>query len=145
MLRKEMLSAGMFVLVSVAIAHAQQCLHADNDNVAQRQRRSDAVAAMRTLNTVEAMNYSTAKKFVDFAELVASPAWANLNRSGRLSSVPGTDLLPGFELQLTTDGNKYSISFMDKTDSCGFTLYTNDAGIIYTGYPIDFRVIPSKP
>ncbi len=59
-----------------------------------------------------------------------------MNRSGKLSVI-GTDFLPGFELHLTTDVSRYSISLKDKTDRCGFTLYTNDAGTIYTGYPID--------
>jgi hypothetical protein len=138
------LLAVTFALIAAAGAEAQQCLHADNDNIAQKERRSDAVAAMRTLNTAEAMSHASGKRFVNFSELAESQVWATLNRSGKLSGIPGTELLPGFELQLTTDGSKYSISLKDKTDPCGFTLYTSDAGIIYTGYPIDFRVTPSK-
>lgn len=87
---------------------------------------------------------ATARKFVGFAELANSAAWARLNREGKLSAVSGTDLVPGFELHLTTDGERYGISLKDKTDPCGFTLYTNDVGVIYTGYPIDYLVQPSK-
>ena len=143
MFGKLALTIGTLPLMT-GIAQAQQCLH-EGDSPDQRQRRSEAVAALRTLNTVQVTNYSTAKSFLNFAELVASAAWANMNRSGRLSTAPGTDLLPGFELHLTTDGIKYSISLKDKTDPCGFTLYTSDVGIIYTGYPIDYRVTPSRP
>ena len=139
----------MFLLVgmlfsSPGVAQAQQCLHANTETSDERQRRSDAVAALRTLNTAQMMNRSIAQRFVDFQELVASAAWASMNRSGKLSTVPGTDLLPGFVLHLTTDGGRYSISLKDKTDPCGFTVYTNDQGVIFAGYPIDYVVIPSK-
>jgi hypothetical protein len=139
---KMALSIGMLLLIS-GVAQAQQCLHTDNDNADQRQRRSDAVAAMRALNTAQVMNFVAVKKFVSFAELATSAAWAKMNSARKFSSVAGTDLLPGFELHLSTDGTKYSISLKDKTDPCLFMVYTNDVGIIYTGYPIDFRVTPS--
>jgi hypothetical protein len=144
-----MLRLRMFLLIGIllffaGIAQAQQCLHTNTETPDERQRRSDAVAALRALNTAQMMNRSTAQRFVDFQELVASAAWATMNPSGRLSSVPGTDLLPGFVLHLTTDGVKYSISLKDKTDPCGFTVYTNDLGVIFAGYPIDYFVIPSK-
>jgi hypothetical protein len=133
------------VLLFVAgVAQAQQCLHGSTETSDERQRRGDAVAALRTLNTAQMMNRSTAQRFVDFQELVASAAWVRMNQSGKLSSVPGTDLLPGFVLHLTTDGSKYSISLNDKTDPCGFTLYTNDIGVIFAGYPTEYLVIPSK-
>jgi hypothetical protein len=127
-------------------AQAQQCLHDSSETPQQKQRRMDAVNAVRRVNTAEFQNMPDAKKFVPFGELITSAAWKRLNAQNALRLSDGAiGLLPGFELRLTTDGTTYSLSLTDKSDPCKFTLYSDDAGIIYTGYPIDFVVTPNKP
>ena len=51
---------------------------------------------------------------------------------------------PGFEPQFTTNGESYALILRDKTDPCGFIFATNQKGIIFQGYPIDYEVQPIK-
>jgi len=136
--------AGIFLLFSTA-AQAQQCLHDNNETQPQKQRRIDAVNAVRRINTAEAWNKSDVNKFVPFTELVTSASWKKLNGEDGLKLSDGAiGILPGFELHLSTDGTGYSMSLTDKSDPCMFTVYSNDVGIVFTGYPIDYLVIPGK-
>ncbi len=48
----------------------------------------------------------------------------------------------GFELSFTTDGKTYSLILRDTMDPCHLVFATDDVGIIYQGYPIDFTVQP---
>ena len=48
----------------------------------------------------------------------------------------------GFEQQFTTDGKTYSLILKDTTDPCLFVFSTNQIGIIFQGYPIDWGVQP---
>jgi hypothetical protein len=125
------------ILLLCATAQAQQCLHGNNETAQEKQRRFDAVSAVRRINTAEFQNKPDAKKFVSFAELVTSATWKKLNAKGFLKLSDGAiDVLPGFELRLTTDGISYALSLTDKSDPCKFTVFSDDAGIIYTGQPI---------
>ena len=57
----------------------------------------------------------------------------------------GAELVPRFDLHLAADAKTWSMSLIDRTNGCKFTVFTNDTGVIFTGYPIDFLVLPSKP
>jgi hypothetical protein len=50
----------------------------------------------------------------------------------------------GFEPQFTTDGDSYALILRDTMDPCGFMFSTNQAGVIFQGYPIDFEVQPVR-
>jgi len=134
---------GMIALFCTA-AQAQQCLHDKNETEQQKQRRFDAVNAVRRINTAEFSNMPDARKFVPFTELTKSASWKKLNNEAPKLTDGAIGILPGFELRLSTDGTSYSLSLTDKSDPCMFTLYSNDAGIIFTGYPIDYLTIPTK-
>lgn len=134
-----MLSA---LILSAGVASAQECLHTDTEQTEQLERRRAAVQALRVLNTVEMIYRSQTESFGTFANLVASSAWDGQPGTGRFSTESGTDLIPGFRLQLTTDGQSFAMSLRDTMDPCGFTAYTNSEGIIYTGYPINYTVVP---
>lgn len=127
--------------------HAQQCLHGTNETPDQKQRRQSAVAALRTINTAQITYFIQTRHYGTLQELATSPIWAKL-LSGRnaapLSTAPNTDLLPGFELSMTASATGWSVSLKDKDDPCAFTAFSNEAGIIFTGYPIDFVVTPTK-
>jgi len=77
------------------------------------------------------------KKFGTFDELLASTALnVSIARNQEVTFQPNTDVVPGFELRVTTDGTKYNISVLDKTDPCKYSVFSSDVGIIYQGYPI---------
>ena len=143
-MRQSLLQLLASLAIFCATAQAQQCLHDNSEIPLQKQRRVDAVNAVRRINTAQAQNRAVANKFVPFAELVASTAWKDLNKGQLKLSDGAIDLLPGFELRLTTDGRSYALALTDKSDPCKFTLYSDDVGIIYTGYPIDYGVTPNK-
>ena len=125
------------ILLLCATAQAQQCLQSNTETAQEKQRRYDAVNAVRRINTAEFQNKPEAKKFVPFAELVTSATWKKLNGQGPLKLSDGAiGVLPGFELRLTTDGVSYALSLTDKSDPFKFTVFSDDIGIIYTGQPI---------
>jgi hypothetical protein len=45
----------------------------------------------------------------------------------------------GFELKLTTDGNRYALSIKDKLDECGYAVVSDDDGVIYNAVPFRLR------
>lgn len=116
-------------LVHVERAAAQSpCLHGANEEPAERDRRSAAVRLVRAINTAE---YNDAKRKTN--------AFAPLATLGvNLGSAPG------FEPDFTTDGTSYALLLVDRTDPCGFVLSTNQKGVIFQGYPIDYEVQPIR-
>ena len=62
------------------------------------------------------------------------------NRSGdafrQMSLQPDTDLIPGFSLQLLTDGRSYLLSLKDETDPCYFAYTSDEGGLIRKGEAI---------
>jgi hypothetical protein len=105
------------VAVAVAIpAGAQQsqspgCLHGSGEASAERERRGAAIRVARMINSAE-VNGRT-----PFRPLYA------LN-------VPTPE---GWQARLVTDGTTYAFSVKDTTDPCGFTLFSDDSGLIYQG------------
>ena len=138
---RQILCLILIVVSCVVVAQAQQqCLHKDNDTQEQKERLQAVVAAVRVLNTAEFMYRTDNKRFATYDELLASPALnAVMARGAGLNMVtfqPNADIVPGFELRVTTDGTKYNISVLDKTDPCRYSVFSSDIGIIYQGYPI---------
>lgn len=122
----------IWVLLVVAAFYSApsfgQCLHGQDETVAQKTRRDAALGFVRAVNTAENNEgMYKAKKYLPFEELT-------LERRS----------VEGFELQFTTDGKGYSFLLRDKTDPCGFTFSSNQVGIIFQGYPIDYAVVPVK-
>ena len=114
--------------ISLAVpAFAQQpCLHGSNEDAAQKARRVAALGFVRTINTAEANEGMwKAKKYLPLADLTIDHSKTE-----------------GFEIQFTTDGKSYSLILKDTTDPCRFVYSTNQDGVIFRGYPIDFDVLP---
>ena len=129
------------ILCSAGFEQAQQkCLHKDNESQEQKARLQAVVYAVRALNTAEYRYQAENKKFATYDELLASPALnAAMPRGAEANMVtfrPNMDVVPGFELRVTTDGTKYNISVLDKTDPCKYSVFSSDIGIIYKGHPI---------
>jgi hypothetical protein len=105
-----------------------ECLHGPVEDGTQRARRSAALRLVRAINTSEVNgSFRTTHTYRGLSEL-------------------GVDLgsVPGFETNFTTDGETYSLILVDTTDPCGFAFSTNQVGVIFQGYPIDFDVQPLK-
>jgi hypothetical protein len=105
-----------------------ECLHGPLEDAAQRTRRTAALRLVRAINTAEVNgSFRTTHTYRGLSELSV-----DLNSA------------PGFEPNFTTDGQAYSFILVDKTDPCGFAFSTNQLGVIFQGYPIDFDVQPLK-
>jgi hypothetical protein len=122
---------GMLLLLAFAYSTPTfgQCLHGPSEEAAQKVRRQAALRLVRAINTAEAnQGMSEAKKFLPLEQLVLE-----------------VRQVAGFEVQFTTDGStSYSVLLRDKSDPCGFTFSTNQFGVIFQGYPIDYDVHPVK-
>ena len=105
-----------------------ECLHGPVEDAAQRVRRSAALRLVRAINTAEVnVAFRQTQTYRPLADLGLDLTAAN-----------------GFEASLATDGRAYSLILVDKTDPCGFAFSTNQKGVIFQGYPIDFEVQPLK-
>lgn len=114
------------LILSVPATAQQQCLHGPNENATQKARRSAGLSLVRAINTTEANEGAVkAKKYLPLAELTVDLTKAQ-----------------GFEVQFTTDGKAYSLILKDAADPCHFVFSTNQVGIIFQGYPLDFDVLP---
>jgi hypothetical protein len=116
--------------------------------VPQKERKQLALGAVRFINTLEMAHHTKTGKFATWRELAASPfleevrGWYDPNGAGMkaikaLNFSAESEILPGFEFRLATNGETYSLLLRDKTDPCLFSLYSDQVGVIYYGQPID--------
>ena len=106
------------LLLAGSSVQAQTCLHQDNESVDQRTRRD---AAIRYLVTVNAAQAASQRKDATYVPL---------------SEAPGLDRVPvGFLPRLVFDRWGYLISLKDFFDPCGFTLFSDERGVIYESHP----------
>jgi hypothetical protein len=103
-----------------------QCLHSSPEDAAQRARRAAALRLVRAINTAEVNGAQRSTgSYQPLAQLKLDLTTA-----------------PGFEPHFTTDGETHSLILVDTTDPCRFAFSTNQNGIIFQGYPIDYDVQP---
>ncbi len=148
--RRRVACSAAVLLLWVGPVHAQQCLHGSDEHPLEKDRRTLALNAVRVINTAESGHIAQYGRYVPMAELAQSPAMRRFQDSaGRfgvtyrlLSLQPNTDILYGFELHLLTDGITYTMTLKDKTDPCRFAYVSDQAGLIYTSYPIDLAGPP---
>ncbi len=95
------------------------CLHGADETAAERTRRQEAVGYVRSINTAQARFYPSNNRYGQVAELLD------------VRPIPA-----GFALQHATNVDGYIFSVKDKTDQCLFTLYSDQAGIIYEAGPM---------
>jgi hypothetical protein len=87
-------------------------------NCAPPDRRTMAIAVARQINTAEAAVHDQTGRYASLTDL----------------SVPaGQD---GFQVQLSTDAATYTFSIKDTVDPCHAAVFSDQAGLIYTGVPI---------
>ena len=114
------------VVHSVPAAQSR-CFHGQGETAEQRARRLAALRVVRALNTAEA-NDARGKQGKPY-------------RSPTEISIDFTTA-QGFEPHFTTDGKTYALMLFDTADACHFVLSTNENGVIFQGYPIDYAVQP---
>ena len=114
-----------FARIDRAAAQAR-CLHGPQEDAAQKARRFSALRLVRAINTAE-----------------ANEAWPRTHGFAPPENL-SVDLnaAPEFESDFTTDGKTYALILHDKMDACGFVFATNQNGVIFQGYPIDYDVQP---
>jgi len=76
---------------------------------------------MRAINTAQAQAFSVNRAYRNFRELTTSG----------LPPRPS-----GFLTQLTVEGSTYALVVKDTTDPCGYTLFSDQEGLIYVGSPL---------
>jgi hypothetical protein len=99
-------------------ADAQQCLHAEGESAAERTRRDDAVGYLVSINAAQTRSQQSDGRYLSLTEI------------GSARTVP-----LGFVPRLVVDRWSYIISLKDLFDSCGFTLFTDEHGVIYQSHP----------
>ena len=132
----------LVVLLSLFLPHAaaaQQCLHGADESADQKVRRQAALGATRQVNTLQA-NRPDARKgiYLDQTE-IASWYAAQTTKTGAATPYnlePGGEIVPGWQLTLNKTENGYWFMIKDKTDPCGFSLISNQAGLIYNAEPM---------
>ena len=95
------------------------CLHGQNESAQEMQRRREALALTREINTLESR--------------------ARLQRGTYLplQQLPLTVSTPqGFAMRLSTDGTGYAFSVKDTVDACRFGYFSDQDGLIFVGQPL---------
>lgn len=139
--------------LTAANAQARTCLHDDGESAAERQRRLDAMQAVQLLNNAQAAAVAApGGRFRALFELAQSAVIASarsdggtLGRVARAMNWGGADLLPGWRLNLVVTDDSYALTLRDVRDVCGFTLSSEDDGVIVQGYPVMRGPAPALP
>lgn len=123
-----------------ALAVAQSCLHDNSESPAERDRRREALTAVRIINTTEAI-LKMSGRYGPLEELSLSIApmrsdGGPMGTVARKLNFSGPELLPGWRVQLVAIEQAYAISLRDTRDPCGFGYVSDQNGVIYTSYPI---------
>ncbi len=98
---------------------ANACLHGDRESASERQRRQQAVSYMRAINTMEHLAKAKGGRFMPVEKL----------------ALPVPDV-KGFEIRFVLSPDGYAALMKDRTDACGYSLYSTEQGLIYEGYPL---------
>jgi len=81
-------------------------------------RHRSAITVARQINTAEAQQSSTTKRYVQLLDLT------------------GVTVPEGFEAQVSTDGTTHTFSVKDGQDACKFAVFSDQNGLIYTATPL---------
>jgi hypothetical protein len=143
-----------FVLVTSAgrPSRAQQaCLHKEFETAVQRERRDEALRAVRLINSANAMQGRFGRPYPPWEELAANAGNLRMDggpmgRLARKMQWGAREPLPGWTIYYLAAENGYAFSLRDALDPCGFTYVSDDRGVIVAGEAIEprTRVIPTE-
>jgi hypothetical protein len=110
-------------------------------------RRDEALVAVRLI--------ARALMRVGATRMAPYPRWEELAGSSAVAALRGmggpagevarkirwgaAEPLPGWQIHFVTSGDSYALSLTDTLESCGFSYYSNDTGVISEGQPITGR------
>ncbi|HET9361324.1 MAG TPA: hypothetical protein VFO58_16345 [Vicinamibacterales bacterium] len=132
----------LYLAFAAGTADAQECLHGPTETAEQAARRFQALAATRAVNTMQANEAGLrGGLYMRHEELANSAAASRMRESTnatmkRISLIPGTDILPDWELTLDVTERGYWFMIKDKVDPCGFAFVSNQVGLIFNAEPI---------
>jgi hypothetical protein len=123
----------MALAVSIAFvvltegALGQQCLHRADESAEQRSRRQMAVNFVVELNAAQTRQQRETGRYASLAEIRQS-----------------TTAPLGFVPRLVIDQFGYMIKVTDALDSCGFTLFSDEHGVVFEAQPTTVERKPSR-
>ena len=130
------------MVLTPASALAQPCTPGAAPSPEQLARRREGVRLARTINNLQA-NQPGAKSgaFLAQPDLSTSPfasqaTGAQADFLRQLDFTPGKEVMPGWTLTLDVTARGYWFMVRDKSDACGFTLVSNQQGLIFEGQPL---------
>jgi hypothetical protein len=121
------------------LAQGQQaCLHAGLETNVEAQRRQDALAATRMINTlvggglpVRAPAYPTWEQVAGLAGLASLRSMGGpMGDLARRIQWGAREPLPGWRIHYVAGEDGYAFSLTDTRDPCAFTYSSNDTGIV---------------
>lgn len=133
---------GAILLVQASASSAQPCTPGAPATPEQSARRREGVRIARTINNLEANQPGArSRKFIAQADLATSPFAAQATGAQadflrQLDFTPGKEIMPGWTLTLDVTAEGYWFMIRDKSDPCGFTLVSNQAGLIFEAQPL---------
>lgn len=141
-MRKQAACVVLYLAFAAGTADAQECLHGPTETAEQAARRLQALTATRNINNIQANQPGAASGlYLRYEELATSPYASTMRESAsatvkRISLVPGTDILPDWQLTLDVTQQGYWFMIKDKADPCGFAFVSNQVGLIFNAEPI---------
>lgn len=103
---------------SLSSAQSTECASNAPLTDVQIARQRMAITVARQINTAEAQQSSTTKRYVP------------------LSALNGVVVPEGFTAQVSTDGTTYTFSVKDAQDACKFAVFSDQQGVIYRATPL---------
>jgi hypothetical protein len=151
---ERVLMTGMLVSITVLMLQAspstppppplqaQPCAADRTLTAEQTARRRQGVVLARTVHNLQINQPgAAARKYFAQQDLGTSPFMTRLSGEpgefrDRLNFTPGAEILPGWELKLDVTSAGYWFLIKDKTDPCGLTFVSNEAGVILQARPL---------
>src|SRR3954452_4212617 len=100
------------------VPRAVRCLHDTSETQADRDRRAQAFAVARAINSAEGQALQQTGRFQPVASLTNIP------------TEPA-----GFNVRLYADANGYVFSLKDSSDVCRFGIFSDQSGTVYSSTP----------
>jgi hypothetical protein len=145
-------AAAVVLLTSGAVTGQNQltCLHGTAETMAERARRTEALQAVRLVNTAITPPIGRFRAGYPSWEELATLVGTLRTDGGPMGELArkirwGTsEPLPGWNIHYVAAADAYAFSMRDMTDPCGFSYVSDDRRVIVQGETIEprTRVIP---
>jgi hypothetical protein len=145
-------SFGICLLAAAAIAVVAARAQKTQAPTPEQVEHDKAVEAVRIINTAQYDYRNYHGRFGNWTDVYASGVVTNLLETWPkvkdLSLSPSDEVIPGYRLTLLVagEGNAYSVSLHElKSRGCGFSVFSDQSGLIYQGTVVDCPQIVDNP